>query len=157
MRFPIRRSRLFALALLPFFGATAGRSYLELTHDGLVLRFGWLCHHRFPLDEIEEAAFISGPVPYGPGWRRTRPYEPGGGYSGGLSIAYGYGVTLYSNGFINLVFLKGDVVEVRLKRPIRVRMMLPRVSCERLAVSLEDPEAFLEALAKAGVPSTRSE
>ncbi len=69
----------------------------------------------------------------------------------------GYGVTLYSNGFINLVFIRGDAVEVRLRRPMRVRTILPRVSCNLLAASLEDPEAFLEALAKAGVPTARSE
>jgi hypothetical protein len=33
-------------------------------------------------------------------------------------------------------------------------MLLP-LSCNRLAVSLEDPEAFLEALGKVGVPVSR--
>jgi hypothetical protein len=42
-------------------------------------------------------------------------------------------------------------VEVRLKQRRWVWMLLP-LSCNRLAVSLEDPEALLDALAKAGVP-----
>ncbi len=148
MRFPIRRSLVFALHLLFFMGATGGRRYLELTDDTLVLRFGWLCHHSFPLDEIKEATLIPGTVSHGPGWRTSTGHEGHG---------VEYGATFYSRGFINLVFVRGDVVDLRFKRPQRVRMLLPRVSCERLAASLEDPEAFLQSLDTAGVRTTRVE
>ena len=46
------------------------------------------------------------------------------------------------------------MVEVRLRRGQWVWMVLP-LPCNRLAVSLEDPDAFLEALAKVGVPVSR--
>jgi hypothetical protein len=50
--FPIRRSPWWVLLLL-LFGATPGRSHVELADDRLVARFGWLFHHRFPLASIE--------------------------------------------------------------------------------------------------------
>lgn len=55
MRFPILRAR-WAVPLLVLLGATAGRSYVELTGDRLVARFGWLSHYTFPLADIESAA-----------------------------------------------------------------------------------------------------
>ena len=57
------------MPLLVLFGGTAGRSYLELTGDALVARFGWLFHRRFPLKDIEGAARRSWPLLYGIGWR----------------------------------------------------------------------------------------
>jgi len=145
MRFPLRRRALFAPLLL-FWGATAGRRYLELTHDSLVARCGWFLHYRFPLDEIKQASLISGSVPYAPGWRASA-----------LEGRMEYGAVLYSNGVISLVFSQDPVVEVRLKRPVRVRVLVLPLSCHTLAASLEDPGAFLEALAEAGVATTRSE
>jgi len=129
IRFPIRRDPWWAPLLL-LFGATPGRSYVELAGDRLVARFGWLFHHSFPLTGIEGAGMRSWPLLYGIGWRTN---------------------------LIGVVGLTGsyrNVVEVRFKRRRWVWMLLP-LSCNRLAVSLEDPDAFLEALAKAGVPVSR--
>jgi len=128
-RFPIRRDPWW-VPLLLLFGATLGRSYVELADDRLVARFGWLFHHSFPLTGIEGARRRSWPWLYGIGWR--------------------------SNfiGLIGLIGSRGNVVEMRFKRRQRMWLLLP-VSINRLAVSLEDPGAFLEALAKAGVPVSR--
>jgi hypothetical protein len=128
-RFPIRRDR-WGVPLLLLFGGTRGRSYVELTGDRLVARFGWLFHHSFPLTGIESVRRRSWPWLYGTGWRSN----------------------LF--GVIGLVGSSENVVEVCLKRRRWIWMILP-LSCNRLAVSLEEPEAFLEALAKAGVPVSR--
>jgi len=128
-RFPIRRSPWWATLLL-LFGATPGRSYVELAGDRLVARFGWLFNYSFPLADIEEAEMRSWPLVYGIGWRTNL------------------------SGVIGLIGSGGNVVEVRLRRGRWVWMVLP-LPCNRLAVSLEDPEAFLEALAKVGVPVSR--
>ena len=128
-RFPIRRDPWWA-PLLFLLGGTPGRSYVELAGDRLVARFGWLFHHTFLLTDIEGARRRSWPWLYGIGWR--------------------------SNfiGLIGLIGSRGNVVEMRFKRRQRMWLLLP-VSINRLAVSLEDPEAFLEALAKVGVPVSR--
>jgi hypothetical protein len=104
--------------------------YVELADDRLVARFGWLFHYSFPLASIEGAGKRSWPLLYGIGWRTN----------------------LF--GVIGLIRSRGNVVEVRLKRRRWVWMLLP-LSCNRLGVSPEDPEAFLEALGKVGVPVSR--
>jgi hypothetical protein len=126
MRFPILRAR-WVLPLVVLFGATAGRSYVELTGDRLVARFGWLSHYTFPLADIESASRRSWPWFYGVGWRTS------------------------FLGVLGLIGSLDNVVEMRLKHRRWLWMLLP-LPCDRLAVSLEDPQAFLEALAKAGVP-----
>jgi hypothetical protein len=116
--------------LLLLFGGTRGGSYVELADDRLVARFGWLFHHSFPLIDIEGAGRRSWPLLYGIGWRTNLI------------------------GVVGLVGSHQNVVEVRLKRRRWMWLLLP-ASINRLAVSLEDPEAFLEALAKVGVPVSR--
>jgi hypothetical protein len=129
MRFPIRQSPWWGPLLL-LFGATPGRSYVELDDDELVARFGWLFHHSFLLADIEGAGARSWPLLYGIGWRSN----------------------LF--GVIGLIGSYRNVVEVCFKRRRWMWMLLP-LSCNRLAVSLEDPEALLEALGKVGVPASR--
>ena len=129
IRFPMLRSPQ-AAPLLRLFGGTPDRSYLELTADRLTARFGWLFNYSFPLADIEGAGPRSWPLLHGVGWRSN----------------------LF--GVIGLIGARENVVEVRLKQRRWVWMLLP-LSCNRLAVSLEDPAAFLEALARAGVPVSR--
>lgn len=129
MRFPIRRDPWW-VPLLLLFGATPGRSYVELDDDRLVARFGWLFHHSFPLIDIEGARPRSWPLLYGIGWKSNLI------------------------GVIGLTGSYRSVVEVRLRRRRWIWMLLP-LPINRLAVSLEDPKAFLEALARAGVPVSR--
>jgi hypothetical protein len=122
-RFPIRRSPVWRPLIL-LFGATAGRSYVELAEDRLAARFGWLFDHSFPLGGIEGAARRSWPWLYGIGWRSN----------------------LF--GVLGLIGSHAGVVEIRLRRRRWLWMLLP-LPCNRLAVSLEDPEGFLEALGRA--------
>ena len=122
-RFPIRRGLLWRPLLL-LFGATAGRSYVELTVGRLAARFGWLFRYSFRLGEIEGAARRSWPLLGGIGWRTNLV------------------------GVIGLIGSRAGVVEVRFRQRRWLWMLLP-LPCDRLDVSLEDPEAFLEALHKA--------
>jgi hypothetical protein len=122
-RFAIRRGTLWRPLLL-LFGATAGRSYVELAEDRLAARFGWLFRHSFPLSDVEGAARTSWPWLGGIGWRSNLV------------------------GGIGLIGSRAGVVEIHLRRRRWLWMLLP-LPCNRLAVSLEQPEQFLEALGKA--------
>jgi hypothetical protein len=128
-RFPIRRDPWWAPLLL-LFGGTPGRSYVELADGRLVAHFGWLFHYSFPLADIERAGKRSWPLLYGIGWRSNLI------------------------GLIGLIGSHQNVVEMRFKRRRWIWLLLP-FPCNRLAVSMEDPEAFLEALGKVGVPVSR--
>jgi hypothetical protein len=110
--------------LLVLFGGTAGRSYVELVNGLLEARFGWLFHYSFPLGDIEGATRRSWPLLYGIGWRSNLL------------------------GVIGLIGSHTGVVEIRFRRRRWLWMLLP-LPFDRLAVSLKDPEAFLEALEKA--------
>ena len=123
-RFHIRRNPLLRPLLAPF-GGTAGRSFIEIDGDRLRARFGWLFDYTFPLDQIEDAGPSRWPWYLGLGWRTTL------------------------RGRIGLIGSYQNVVEIRFRTRYRVNMVLPKLSCERLAVSLEELEAFLEALSLA--------
>jgi hypothetical protein len=120
MRFPILVSPLWRPFLLPF-GGSRDRSYVEIEDGTVRVRFGWLFDHRFPLDEVEGASPSHWPVWAGIGWR--------------TNLA----------GTVGLVGTYVNVVEVRFKKPQRVRMLIP-TRCQRLYVSLEEPREFMSAL-----------
>jgi hypothetical protein len=105
--------------------ATRGRSYVEIDGSDLVVRFGWLFSRRFSLSNIENAV----PVDYGWWW----------------------GIGWRSNWFgtIALAGSTKSVVEVRLRRAARVWLGPLPQRCQRLRVSLEEPERFMEALTAA--------
>jgi hypothetical protein len=105
--------------LLLIGGATPGTSHLELDDETLSVRFGRLFNHTVPRNDIEDATQTSWPPWYGIGWRTDL------------------------RGRIGLIGSLGGVVEIKLGRPIRVWRVL---TCRRLAVSLEEPERFLDAL-----------
>lgn len=100
-------------------GATPSNSYLELDEETLTVRFGVLFRDEIPRANIEGASETDWPWWMGVGWRTNLRDLAGliGSYRG--------------------------VVEVRLDTPQRVWRLL---SCRRLAVSLEEPQAFLDAL-----------
>lgn len=101
-------------------GGTQDGSYLELSDDALTVRFGWLFQRTIPRSDIEEAVPSRWPVWMGVGWRTDL------------------------RGLFGLIGSYRGVVELRLRAPIRVWGML---TCRRLAVSLEEPEQFVAALA----------
>ena len=117
-RFQIRIDPIWQ-PLLIVGGATRDNSYVELDGDIATARFGLLFRRDIPRSHIEEAAAIDWPWYMGVGWRSNLRDQLGliGSYQG--------------------------VVELRLNEPIRVMGLL---SCTRLAVSVEEPEAFLAAI-----------
>lgn len=129
-RFAIRRDAVWR-PLLALFGATGGRSFVALQDDVVGLRFGWTLHLRFgwlfdervPLDEVVEAVPAPWPLLGGIGWRTDFA------------------------GKVALVGSRRGVVRLRLRERRRVRLGL-KVPCDVLYVSLEQPMAFLEELAR---------
>jgi len=125
VRFPLLLSRCWRPLLL-LFGGTKGRSYLEIDSEALTARFGWLFHYRFPLGDIEDATLVERPpwYFYSIGWRSDLA------------------------GAIGLIGAYKNLVKIHFRRRRWVWMLLP-LPCKRLVASLEDPQAFLDALARA--------
>jgi hypothetical protein len=120
-RFAMRLDPLWMALLLPG-GATRATSYAELTDDELHIRFGFLFDRAIPRDQIAGAKERSWPWWMGLGWRTNL------------------------RGLIGLVGSYGGVVEITLREPLRVWGVVP---CERIALSLEEPQAFIEAVGRA--------
>lgn len=105
--------------LLLMGGATPAASYLELDDETLTVRYGRLFRHTIPRGDVEDAVETQWPPLCGIGWR------------------------VDFRGRFGLIGSLGGVVEIRLRTPIRVWRVL---TSRRLAVSLEEPERFLQAL-----------
>lgn len=121
-RFPILVSPFWRALLFPF-GVTPERAFAAIDDGELRVSFGRLFDHRFPLEAVETVTPSRWPLWAGIGlrtdFRRT----------------------------VGLVGAYVNTVEVRFKERQRVRMVVP-LPCERLVLSLEDPEAFIAALEK---------
>lgn len=105
-------------------GATRDGAYVQLENGRMKVQFGWLFSQELSLSDIESVQELSWPVWYGVGLRTD---------------------------FLDLVGLIGShqgVVEVRLRQPLRVWGLL---RCRRLAASLEEPQRFVEAMARAAL------
>lgn len=120
-RFRIRRVW-WMRPLLTVLGGTSSRSFVELDGDTVRLRFGPLFVADLPRSAIVQA-------------QRTRwPWY------GGLGWRLGAGKTVALTGAL------AGTVELVLDAPRRVRFCLLPLSCRRIVVSLEEPEALLAAL-----------
>lgn len=129
----------FAMKLDPWWrpmllvgAATPDNSYLEITDEGVVARFGAFFNRTIPRDQIESAGESEWPIWLGVGWRA--------GFGGRCGLIGSY------NG----------IVELQLAEPMQVLRVFSFTS---LSVSLEDPRAFLEALAAtsaAAAPADRA-
>ena len=104
-------------------GAVPENSYVELTDESLTASFGSFFRRSWPREEIEDAVRRDWPWWMGIGWRTN------------------------FRGLFGLIGSYSDCVEIRFRSSWRVWGVL---RCDRLAVSLEDPEAFLSALDGAG-------
>ena len=121
-RFPIRRN----LWLRPLFSALGGfgsNSYIELDERYLRIRFGPLFDSSFSWDEIETVQPAGWHWFLGLGWRTD------------------------FRGRIGLVGSYQGMIEIGLRQRRRIRFILPflRLGCDRIVVSLEQPEAFMAA------------
>jgi hypothetical protein len=124
VRFPMRLNRWLLPVFAPF-GGTPRQSFVDVTEDAVRFRFGWSFDTTVPRADIDGAARISWPVIAGLGWR------------------------LWGDR-IGLIGSLSGVVEVRLRTPHRVRLVGIPWRCRRIAVSLQDPDAFLTALGAGG-------
>ncbi len=120
-RYPMKLSPTFR-PLLALFGGTRSRSFVEITDTGLRAKFGWLSDYRFPLEDVARVEQRSWPLLFGVGWR------------------------IGLNGRIGLIGNFGNVVEIHFHKRQRVTMLIPRLRCDSLAVSLEDPEGLISAV-----------
>jgi len=119
MRFNIRIDAVWRWALWPG-GATPQNSYVILGDDGMHFRFGLLFNRTIPYDQVAAVFPRSWPFLYGVGWRSNL------------------------RGVIGLTGSYHDVVEVRLTK--RIGNWAGVFPVDRIAVSLEEPEAFIAEL-----------
>jgi hypothetical protein len=122
--FYIRRSLPIRPLLLLVGLATRSRSLVAIERDRLRVRFGVLFDSSFALTDVESVSASKWPWFGGLGWRSDL------------------------SGMIALVGSYGGIVEVRFKTRTRHRFLVPfwKLRCNRLFLSLEEPEECIEAL-----------
>jgi hypothetical protein len=123
-RFLIRRAWLLRPLLFLVGLVRDSNSFAAIGGGDLRVRFGWFFDQGFPLSDIQAVERTRWPWYYGLGWRANLV------------------------GRIGLVASLEGVVEVHFKTRRRVGGILPfiKLPCDRLAISLERPEAFIDAL-----------
>jgi hypothetical protein len=125
-RFIIRRTR-WVRPLLMAVGLTRdSNSYVAIEGDSLHLRFGWFFDNSFPLSEVESVGLTRWRWYYGLGWRTNFA------------------------GRVGAVAATDGVVEVRFREPQPVKGIVPGVKMpsSRIAISLDEPEAFIATLSR---------
>jgi hypothetical protein len=122
-RFPIRIDAVWRPFLLVG-GVREQTAYVDVGEDAITVRFGWLFNQTMARDDIEGAGRVSWPWWAGIGLR-----------------------LLYFSGGVGLTGSYNGVVEIRFRAR---RRLWGFTGCRRLAVSLEEPERFLQTL---GVPT----
>jgi hypothetical protein len=110
------------LPFLALFGATPAGSFVEVTPASVRFRFGPLFDETIPRRMVGGVAPAKWSLLGGIGWRLGR------------------GKT------IGLIGSLKNNVEVTLREPLRVRFLFFPKRCQRIVVSLREPEAFLEQL-----------
>ncbi len=99
-------------------------SYVAVEGDRLRVRFGWFFNQTFDVSDIAGAETMRWPWYYGLGWRSNLV------------------------GLIGLVASMQGVVAIRFRQRQRVGGIVPffKLRCDRLAVSLREPEDLIAAL-----------
>ena len=120
MRFAIKRGAW--RPLLALLGGTKRRSYVELTDEELTLSFGFL-EETMPRSHVVQAREARWPVWGGVGWRM-------------------------GPGTLGLIGALSGIVELELEPPHRTRVLWIPLDYHRVFISLEEPAAFLRALAQ---------
>lgn len=117
--------------LLTLLGATRRGSFLEVEEGALEARFGPMFDQTYRFDELSSVSLHSRQIP----WYRT-----GIGWRTNLVNA------------IALISSPRNVVKIALKQPRLTWLVGIPVRMKDLYVSLEDPDRFLAAMRKTGVP-----
>jgi hypothetical protein len=120
-RFPILITGLGSVLLLPF-GVSRRQAVVQVRDGKMHVQFGPMFDHTFSLEEVAGAE------------RATWPLWAGIGPRANL------------RGAVGLVGAYRNVVRVTFKKPQSVRLFVVPVTCQRLYLSLEDPEGFIEAI-----------
>jgi hypothetical protein len=120
-RFPMRLTLLGRLMAAPLV-VKKERAYVDVTERDVHVLFAPAFDERFPLSQIEEAVPAVWPIWAGIGPRTN--------FRGAVGIVGSY----------------RNTVELRFKEAQEVRVVAMPVKCERLYISMEDPEAFIAAL-----------
>jgi hypothetical protein len=117
--------------LLALFGATKRSSFLGIEEGELEVRFGPLFDQTYRFDEVSSVSLAARRVP----WYRT---------------SIGWRTNLVNA--IGLISSPRNVVRIALKRPRLTWLVGIPVRMRDLYVSLEEPDRFLDAMRKTGVP-----
>lgn len=120
-RFPILITGLGSALLMPF-GVSRRQASVQIRDGKMHVQFGPMFDHSFDLDEVDSVGRATWPV-----WA-------------------GIGPRTNLRGAVGLVGAYRNIVRVTFKEPQRVRLFVVPVTCERLYVSLEDPDGFIEAV-----------
>lgn len=130
-RFLIRRDAWLQPLLFLVGAARDSNSYVAIEGERLRVRFGWFFNQSFALSDIEGAGPMRWPWYYGLGWRAN--------LVGDVAVVASY----------------RGVVAIRFRERQRVGGIVPfvKLRCDRLAVSLREPEALIAALSRAIAPS----
>jgi hypothetical protein len=122
-RFPILITEFSQLLMVPF-GVTRRRAFAQTHEDELHVRFGPMFDEHVPLKNIKAAELAK--------WPRWAGVGPRTNFRGSVGLVGSY----------------GNIVKLTFKKPIQVHLFVVPVSCEKLYLSLEHPEAFLKELGK---------
>ncbi len=117
--------------LLTLFGATKKNSFLDVEDGTLEARFGPLFDQTYRFDELASVSLHRRSVP----WYLT---------------SIGWRTNLVNA--IGLISSPRNIVKIALKQPRLTWLVGLPVRMSDLYVSLEDPERFLDAMRKTGVP-----
>ncbi len=118
MHYPISIAPLWRLWLL-LFGVTQKSAFAELSEEGLLVRFG-LAEYRISFEEISSASLSTWSIWAGVGWRPDLA------------------------GTLALIGAPGRAVDLRLRE--RKQLGRSGFPYERLVVTLENPERFVDAI-----------
>lgn len=118
MRYPMHIDTWWAPLLLVG-GATQHNSFVDLTDDEVIMHFGLIFRDKVPRGDIEGVKIRAWPLWYGVGWRGLPP------------------------GTVGLIGSYQGVVEITLRKRRRAWGVLPY---SRICVSLENPDAFIDAV-----------
>lgn len=120
-RFPILITALGSLLLLPF-GVSRKSAVAQIRDGKLHVQFGPMFDQTFELAEIEAVEKSRWPLWAGIGLRTN--------FRGAVGLVGGY----------------RNIILIRFKKPQEVRMFVIGATCERLYLSMEEPETFIGAI-----------